>query len=272
MAKVRQVNTFFWDDPYIEELCPEGKLLFLYLITNPLTNIAGSFEISTKRMHEHTGITRDRIAELLKRFEADGKVIYKDRWMLTVNTIQHQSLTTPTIRAGIAAIISDSPQWVKDRVCIAYEWLSHLNLNLNLNSNSIKHKNGVPPSAAVAAAVEKKPDDAIETMIWKDGIALLSRSGMTDKQARPFLGRHAKEYGKLKLAEAIAVSMAANPPDPKAYLVATLQQRAKKAVAAVLGVGRHDPQWEPSPVEKCPRCGSDVCLGGKACEERAKAK
>src|SRR3954462_3989070 len=99
----RYVNTFFWDDPYIEDLCLEGKLLFIYLITTPLTNIAGSFEITLKRMAEHTGITREKIRDLLGRFEADGKCIYRDNWMLTVNTAKHQS-SSPGVQTGIEKI------------------------------------------------------------------------------------------------------------------------------------------------------------------------
>ena len=41
--KHRYIKTKFWDDSYIIELNPHEKLLFLYLITNPLTNIAGVY-------------------------------------------------------------------------------------------------------------------------------------------------------------------------------------------------------------------------------------
>src|SRR6185369_3132010 len=127
MANYRQVNTFFWDDPYIEDLCPNGKLLFIYLITTPLTNIAGSFEITLKKMHEHTSIPRDTISDLLKRFEADGKCIYKGNWMLVINTIEHQHWDThETIRKGIITLVVASPAWVIDRLCIAYECLSYV--------------------------------------------------------------------------------------------------------------------------------------------------
>lgn len=137
MANYRQVNTFFWDDPYIENLCTDGKLLFVYLITTPLTNIAGSFEITLKKMHDHTDISKEKICDLLKRFEADGKCIYRDHWMFVCNTIDHQHWETHAkIRKGIETIILASPQWVKDRVCIGYEWLSHLKEKNRKESNS----------------------------------------------------------------------------------------------------------------------------------------
>jgi len=49
MAKNRYINTKFWDDPFIAELSIKEKLLYLYLITNPLTNAAGIYEISKIR-------------------------------------------------------------------------------------------------------------------------------------------------------------------------------------------------------------------------------
>lgn len=140
MAKVRQVNTFFWDDSYIEELNPNAKLLFIYLITSPLTNIAGSFEISLKKICDHTGLSRSKVEEILEKFAADDKFIYRENWMLAVNAIGHQDFNNPKIQKGIEIIISASPVWAIDRVCIAYSWLSHLqnrasHLNLNPNSN-----------------------------------------------------------------------------------------------------------------------------------------
>jgi hypothetical protein len=50
----RIVNDEFWTDPYIEDLDPSEKLIFLYLITNPLCNIAGAYEIRLKRIAYET--------------------------------------------------------------------------------------------------------------------------------------------------------------------------------------------------------------------------
>lgn len=123
MAKHRTVNTHFWDDSYIETLSPNEILLFLFLITNPQTNIAGSYEITITRMYERTRLSKTKIAEILKKFEADGKFIYKDNWMLAVNAISHQKTDVPTILKGIETIILDSPRWVIDRVLIDYQGL-----------------------------------------------------------------------------------------------------------------------------------------------------
>ncbi len=57
LAKQRIVNTKFWDDSYITRLTPTEKLLFLYLITNPLTNISGVYELPLKRVAFDTGFS-----------------------------------------------------------------------------------------------------------------------------------------------------------------------------------------------------------------------
>lgn len=126
-------------------------------------------------------------------------------------------------------------------------------------------KNGVPPAAAAAAVADQQPEeggegDPVETRIWRDGVELCSRSKMADKQIRPFLGRMAKEYGKQRLAEAIAVTQAANPPDPKAYLVAVLQRRAEKAPAIKRDTYAKNEEFKAAPIEPCGVCGRLFCL------------
>lgn len=67
--------------------------------------------------------------------------------------------------------------------------------------------------------------DPIHERIWKDGRDLLVRSGLSQSMAGSFLGNMAKTHGKEDLAAAIAVTQAANPADPKGYIVAVLQKR-----------------------------------------------
>ena len=48
MAKQRIIQTKFWSDPYIQELPTPTKLLYLYLLTNEHTTIAGVYEITER--------------------------------------------------------------------------------------------------------------------------------------------------------------------------------------------------------------------------------
>src|ERR1700692_2240017 len=98
--KQRMVNVKFWDDSYVTTLNPTEKLLFLYLITNPLTNVSGIYEINTRRINFDTAIVDSLLEYIFKKFEDDKKIIYSDGWICVVNFIKNQSLN-PSIIKGI---------------------------------------------------------------------------------------------------------------------------------------------------------------------------
>jgi hypothetical protein len=236
MAKQRYVNTYFWDDPYVENLSPTEKLMFMYLITTPVTNIAGSYEITMKKMHDHTALSREEIAIILQKFEKDRKFIYRDNWMFAVNAVKHQNTNNGQIKAGIDTIIAASPAWVRDGSYMTLEESSHLNLNLNSNSNGDKR-------------AETAVEDPVEKRIWKDGKDLLAKEGMSRDNAGSLLGRLASQYTKPLLAEAIAVTQAQNPANPKTFLMGVLKTRAKGAAA--MQVGKND---QPTEQHTCKEC------------------
>ena len=148
MSKQRYVDTRFWDDTYICTLDPSEKLLFLYLLTNPLTNICGIYEISMKRIVFDTGFNQETVERILARFERDGKVLYRSGWVAMKNFIKHQNLNNPKIQAGIDAAMAETPMelsaWIKaeDKSSISHDNLSHLNSNSNTNSNTNTNGNG----------------------------------------------------------------------------------------------------------------------------------
>lgn len=99
MAKQRMVGTKFWDDSYIMGLDPTEKLLFLYLITNTLTNICGIYEISLQRIMFDTGIVDTLLENILKKFKKDKKIVYKNGWVYIINFIKNQNLN-PSVVSG----------------------------------------------------------------------------------------------------------------------------------------------------------------------------
>jgi hypothetical protein len=142
VAKQRIVNTKFWDDSYIAQLSPTEKLLFLYLLTNPLTNISGVYELPVKRVAFDTGISVGEVEETWKRLQDDGKLVAARGWVGIVNFIKHQNLN-PKIKQGIVSELGRAPKEITDRLSIDYqrlsiasESLSHPNSNLNTNPNS----------------------------------------------------------------------------------------------------------------------------------------
>lgn len=113
MAKHRYVKDSFWTDPYVEKLSPDYKLVFLYLLTNPLSNISGVFEIRLKRIAYETGYDIEVIENILKKFSQDNKIIQVKDWIILVNHLKHQYLGSKTAE-GINRIIEEVPEEVKN--------------------------------------------------------------------------------------------------------------------------------------------------------------
>lgn len=123
----------------------------------------------------------------------------------------------------------------------------------------ISNKKEVIREEKKPAAIAAPAEDPVERRIWKDGIDLLSKSALTEKQARPFLGRLAKDYGNEKLAEAIAVTQAKNPVDPKVFLIGVLKTGEKDR--ARMELGKYVPDDKPYiPDPPCTYCGKEICF------------
>lgn len=79
MSLYRNISVSFWTDSKIDdEFTPEDKYFYLYLLTNPHTNICGCYEISYKQMERETGYNEDTVKRLLKRLEQTHNVIRYD--------------------------------------------------------------------------------------------------------------------------------------------------------------------------------------------------
>ena len=76
MAIYRSIQMSFWTDSKVnEDFTPEDKYFYLYLFTNPHTNLAGCYELSTKLMAYEMGYSKDTVDRLIDRFVNVHKVI-----------------------------------------------------------------------------------------------------------------------------------------------------------------------------------------------------
>ena len=79
MSKFRQIYCDFWQNSYVqEELTPEDKLFYLYLMTNSKTTQLGVYSISQKQMSFDLGYSMESIKSLMIRFEQHHKLIKYD--------------------------------------------------------------------------------------------------------------------------------------------------------------------------------------------------
>lgn len=136
--KHRIVNDSFWTDSYVEELDPSEKLVFLYMLTNPLCNICGIYEIRSKRIAYETGFDKEVIERILERFVRDRRIMRVDDWVVLVNFAKNQT-PNPKVLVGMQRIIDSLPSKVK--AMKGFDRLSHFTL-LNLTLLNLTLPNG----------------------------------------------------------------------------------------------------------------------------------
>jgi len=124
MATYRYISTYFWDDEWIQTLDPSEKLLYLYLMTNPLTNIAGVYQITVRRMCFDTGFNSDTVGHILSKFEKAKKVFYHKGWIILPTWPKHQKYESRSkIKTGIDAVLKYLPEEIlKYMVSIGYAY------------------------------------------------------------------------------------------------------------------------------------------------------
>ena len=154
MAKNRYINTAFWDDDYTSNLDPTEKLVFLYLLTNPATNMAGVYPLQLRRLAFDTGYDQEMIKKILLRFERDGKAFYEQGWLILKNFTKNQTYN-PSTCIAVANLVQSLPDWLRlrladktDVIHVDYAQIlagspqavdrlsNNLNSNLNFNFNS----------------------------------------------------------------------------------------------------------------------------------------
>lgn len=230
MATSRVVNTHFWRDTYVIDLDPSEKLLFMYFLTNPNTNLSGIYEISLRQAAFDTGIDKDMIEKILRRFCEDGKMFYQNGWLVLRNFVKHQRLN-PSIKKGIMKSYAELPAWLQEIIQISENEALAIEVvipnstqsgdSLPTDSPQRKEKkykekkrkekktnpNGVAGiDASVAEKVSSKQIDAMFDY-WESKVGY--RVTAREKQNREYCSKLLKEYSREDIASMIqAVAVA----------------------------------------------------------------
>lgn len=158
MAIYRNISLSFWEDiKIVDDFTPEDKYFYLYLLTNPHTNLLGCYQISFKQMTNETGYNKDTIEKLIDRMVSKHKVIefdfetnevfikkwYKYNWTRSDKLLKNvekliQYIKSDIFKENMLKLVE------KYRVSIGYLYpmdtsvsVSDLN-NININNNSNK--------------------------------------------------------------------------------------------------------------------------------------
>lgn len=110
--KQRSINTSIWVDGWFQDLEPKRKLLFMFLLTNPETNLAGIYEITIKTIEFHTSLSIKEITDFLKEFQDSKKVFRTRNYVIMVNHLKHQKLNT-NMKTSLFGILNSLPEYVK---------------------------------------------------------------------------------------------------------------------------------------------------------------
>lgn len=103
----RYISTTFWDDEWVQNLDFIEKGLYLYLLTNSLTNIAGVYKLTERRIIFDTGLEKSTIEKIMKKFELDGKAYRHGEYVVLPAWPQHQKCSNANIQRGIERILKD---------------------------------------------------------------------------------------------------------------------------------------------------------------------
>lgn len=110
MATQRYISTSFWDDAWVQSLSPDEKLFYIYLLTNPLTNIAGVYQITDRRISFDIGFSEETIVKMWSRFDAGGKAVRIGEWVVIPSWPKHQRWEkSQKIQSGIESILKNLP-------------------------------------------------------------------------------------------------------------------------------------------------------------------
>jgi len=157
----RYFNTFFFEDPYVEGLAPEVRLLYLTMILNPHNNLAGCYQISINKLMNYTGLEEKTVRWGIQKLQEDRKILFSGHWLALKNFIKNNQLNPnmclkafdimkSSPREQIVFIISNYSQeaepWVEDFVIKVEAGINATIDSQNRNSRKRAKEKGLPAS------------------------------------------------------------------------------------------------------------------------------
>lgn len=112
MATQRYISTSFWEDPWINSLDSNDRLLYMYLLTSPQSNIAGVYKCGMHIISYHTGL-KDAAARMAGFAKVKKAFFIENEWIVIPSWPRHQKWKQrSTIKTGIENVLVTLPQEV----------------------------------------------------------------------------------------------------------------------------------------------------------------
>lgn len=141
MSKQRVIKDEMWDDEWFYDLGPSEKLLWVFLLTNPRSNIAGIYKINIRWVSQTTGFDKDVVKNMMGRFKKDKKILYEDDWIAIMNFHKHLPYRNENIAKGIKRLYEENKDYTKALKGFESVWVTLLNSTL-LYLSDIPSKDG----------------------------------------------------------------------------------------------------------------------------------
>ncbi len=178
-SKYRAVLDTFWADMDVLEWTPDEKLFYLWVFTNQHLDICGCYQVSTKVMAHETGVTLERIQELIAKFSSENKIRYnfETRELLILNWKKHnEGFFRPENKNSVKAISEGAARIKSEELRnVVLLWLG------------VRVAPAPPPTQAPAPQPKPKPEPEPEQRISDDASSQASTTPLpptTDKKQR----------------------------------------------------------------------------------------
>jgi hypothetical protein len=108
VSTYRTVESSIYADPKVKKLPSDGKFLFVYLLTNEMTDVTGLYHAPYVLISSQMGITEKRIKELLDLLQEQGLVLHDDEtevvWVISM--LNYQLHSSKVLKSALARIRS----------------------------------------------------------------------------------------------------------------------------------------------------------------------
>jgi hypothetical protein len=142
----RTIDTCIWDDPWVSELEPLDKLLFVYLMTNRRSTPCGAFEITLKQISFETGLSQEQARRMLPKMAP--KVMWWGEhqivWVRNFYKHQRANSNATTFAAAAAKKLQDFPPAVRRVVIDEYPELTTEGDDLNTVGDTLPPPTSLP--------------------------------------------------------------------------------------------------------------------------------
>lgn len=97
MAEYRSIHTKMWrEDAWFQELAPDARLFWVYLLTNPSASVAGIYRLTERTMVFECGLSTERVRELKEDFATANKAFFQNDIVWVRKMREYQSAENPS--------------------------------------------------------------------------------------------------------------------------------------------------------------------------------